>query len=94
MAELSDVDITRMARARVAFKMHLMAYVAVNLFLAAVWWVGANRWAGGEPYWPIWTHLGWGLGLLMHGFFAMGPGLGMQAREEAALRERYGRKKA
>jgi hypothetical protein len=94
---MTDEEITKLAKARASFKVHLMAYVAVNVFLAGVWLVTSG---GGSPsfrdnnsgsyYWPIWTHLGWGLGLLLHYFFSMGPGQGLQAREEARIRESLG----
>jgi hypothetical protein len=94
----SDEEIAKMAKQRVGFKVHAMAYVAVNLFLAAVWFLNADSHRpsfaddSGSYYWPIWTHLGWGLGLAIHGFMTVGPGQGMQAREEQILRERMGRK--
>jgi hypothetical protein len=28
----------------------------------------------GAPYWSLWTLLGWGIGLLSHWFFVVGPG--------------------
>ncbi len=28
----------------------------------------------GSPYWSLWALLGWGVGLLSHWFFAVGPG--------------------
>lgn len=85
-----------MAKARVGFKSHLAVYVLVNLMLAGMWlvtrgntWDWENMGGSGSYYWPVWTHLGWGLGVALHGFFAFGPGQGMQAREEARLRERF-----
>jgi uncharacterized protein YraI len=92
MAELTDEQITKMAKARVAFKTHAMVYVLVNLFLAAVWFVtkdtaGVSIRAGPDSYyWPIWTHLGWGLGLAIHGFTTYGPGANMLQREEDRIR--------
>ena len=88
MAEVSDEDIRKMAKARVGFKSHLAVYVLVNLMLAGMWFVTRGNAGAGAYYWPVWTHLGWGLGVALHGFFALGPGQGMQAREEARLRER------
>ncbi len=96
-ATLTDEQITRMAKQRAAFKMHLAAYILVNLFLIGVWFVST----GGGPftfrndsdsyYWPIWTHLGWGLGLVLHYYFAAGPGQGLQQREEARIRQQMGK---
>ncbi len=91
---LTDEQITKMAKARVGFKMHAMAYVIVNLFLAGVWYATrADALAsGGSPYyWPIWTHLGWGLGLAFHGFGTYGPGNNMLQREEDKIRQQMGK---
>lgn len=40
----------------------LVAFVAVNLVLVAVWAL-----AGGGYFWPIWSILGWGIGLAKAG---------------------------
>ena len=32
-----------------------------------------NLWKG-APYWIFWVLLGWGIGLLAHWFFVLGPG--------------------
>jgi hypothetical protein len=97
-APLTDEQITKMAKVRVAFKMHLIVYVAVNLFLAAVWYVTSEgdgltltEERGDAYYWPIWTHLGWGLGLAIHGFTTYGPGSNMLAKEEEKLRRGMGK---
>lgn len=97
MAELTDQQITRMAKARVAFKMHLIVYICVNLFLAAVYIVTSDGdpiftdGGAGADYWPIWTHLGWGLGLAIHGFTTYGPASNMLQREEDKLRREMGK---
>lgn len=100
-APLTDEQITKMAKARVAFKMHAIVYVCVNVFLMAIWMItgGADEmhramWSDGwSPgyYWPIWTHLGWGLGLAIHGFTTYGPGSNMLQREEEKLRRDFGK---
>ena len=97
VAPLTDEQITRMAKMRVAFKTHAIVYVAVNLFLAAIWALTSDMQnidinaGGGADYWPIWTHLGWGLGLAIHGFTTYGPGSNMLAREEEKIRQQYGK---
>jgi len=48
-------------RAKRTFEHHATVYVAVNLFLIAVWAL-----AGRGDFWPIWPLLGWGLGLGLH----------------------------
>ena len=95
---LTDEQITKMAKARVGFKVHAIVYVLVNLFLMGVWMLtGGTGWMHdgvADPdagdYWPMWTHLGWGLGLAIHGFMVYGPGSGMQQREEEKIRREMG----
>ena len=97
MADYTDQQILRMAKARVAFKMHLIVYICVNLFLAAVYIVTSDGdpiladGGAGAYYWPIWTHLGWGLGLAIHGFTTYGPASNMLQREEDKLRRELGK---
>lgn len=97
-APMTDDEIRKLAKARASFKMHAMAYAAVNVFLFAIWFVSSS--GGNAPtlndrsdayYWPIWTHLGWGLGLVLHYFFTMGPGQNLQAREEEKIRRELGK---
>lgn len=101
MAAPTDEQIAKMAKARVGFKVHAFVYVAVNLFLMLVWMatggaaqmhdrMWSSNWSAWN-YWPMWTHLGWGLGLAIHGFVVYGPGSGMQEREEQRIRERMGK---
>ena len=97
-AALTDEQITRMAKARVAFKMHLLVYVCVNLFLMMVWMMTADPGNGPmdeglemRDYWPMWTHIGWGLGLAIHGFTTYGPASNMLQREEERLRREHGK---
>lgn len=45
-----------------AFKIHATVFVAVNLFLIAIWAI-----TGGGYFWPIWPILGWGLALALQG---------------------------
>jgi hypothetical protein len=97
MAQLTDEQIARMAKARVSFRMNLAAYVLVNLFLIAIWWINS----GGRPptfrddsdayFWPVWPLLGWGLGLAFHWYGSFGPGSGMQQREEQRIRREMGK---
>ena len=47
---------------RQSFKIHLTFYVLVNLFLIGVWAA-----SGGGYFWPVWSILGWGLGVAAHG---------------------------
>lgn len=96
MSAPTDEEIREMAKARVGFRIHALAYVLVNLLLVVIWWTNAD---GGAPtfrddssayFWPVWSILGWGVGLAMHGFSAYGGGRDAVAREEAKLREKLG----
>jgi hypothetical protein len=64
-----DERLWRIAKARTAFKSHLITYLVVNAGLWALWLIttGGNR--GGTP-WPIWPAFGWGIGLAFHYFGA------------------------
>lgn len=84
---LTDGQIRRLARKRVEFRHHAAAYVLVNLFLVALWWATDREGA----YWPIWVHLGWGLGLAFSAWHAYGPTQDAVAREEQKLREKQGK---
>ena len=64
--EGKDPELWEIAKKRASFKTHLITYVLVNAFLWALWFfTRSNAHAPGYP-WPIWTTLGWGIGLAMH----------------------------
>jgi 2TM domain len=97
MTVLTDEEITRLAKARVGFRIHLLTYVAVNLLLVAIWWLSSG---GQRPtlrdnssayFWPIWPMLGWGIGVAINGFVVYGGGADWQRREEEKIRSRQGR---
>jgi len=52
-------------RARRDFQKSLVAYVAVNGLLVAIWAPG-----DGGDFWPIWPILGWGLAIVLQGWNA------------------------
>ena len=88
LVDLSDEDIRKMAKARVEFRQHAATYVLVNLVLAGIWWFSGRS----GYYWPIWVHLGWGVGLAFNAYHAYGSGgEAALAREEEKLRAKYGR---
>lgn len=65
-----DPFLWKQAKARVGFRLHLRAYLIVNLGLWLLWALiqfsaDAPRNGLGYP-WPIWTTLGWGIGLATH----------------------------
>ncbi len=50
------------------FQIHAFAFVVTMLLLVAI-----NVWTG-APYWVQWVLPGWGVGLLSHWWFVLGPG--------------------
>ena len=78
-----------MAKARVSFRAHLLAYVIVNAFLVAIWWFTTG---GLGTFWPMWPLLGWAIGLAFHGYGAYGGGIGAVSREEEKLRQKFGQR--
>jgi uncharacterized ion transporter superfamily protein YfcC len=61
----------RRVKAKRDFRTHIVVYVVVNAFLVAIWAL-----SGGGYFWPIWSILGWGIGLVLNGwsaYFEKGP---------------------
>lgn len=59
---MTEEAIREMAKQRIAFKMHLSVYIPVISFLWILnWFTSPGTW------WAIWSTLGWGLGLVIHG---------------------------
>ena len=56
------------AQNRFGFHVHAFAAVMTMVLLVAI-----NLWKG-QPYWALWVLLGWGMALLSHWWFVMGPG--------------------
>jgi hypothetical protein len=53
---------------KLGFQIHAFAFVATMVLLVAI------NLAKGPPYWFLWVLLGWGVGLLAHWWFVLGPG--------------------
>lgn len=56
------------AQQKRGFTIHAFVFVVTMVLLAAI-----NLWKG-QPYWVLWVLLGWGIGVLSHWFFVLGPG--------------------
>ncbi len=50
-------------KARRGFRIHLAIYLVVNALLVVVWAM-----SGAGYFWPIFAMLGWGIGLVFHGW--------------------------
>ena len=63
-----DPHLWNIARRRASFKRHLTVYIVVNLFLWAIWYFSTNdmSFRVDKLPWPVWSTLGWGLGLVFH----------------------------
>lgn len=67
--EDKDPALWEIAQKRASFKTHAIAYLLVNAFLWAYWLFRFNWFPvrlHDEWPWPLWTTLGWGLGLAFH----------------------------
>ena len=53
---------------KLGFRIHAIAFVLTMALLLVI-----NLWIG-APYWVQWVLLGWGIGLLAHWWFVLGPG--------------------
>jgi len=51
------------AEEKIGFYVHFSIYLLVNILLYAIWWI--NNGSDTHP-WPIWTTVGWGIGLIAH----------------------------
>lgn len=83
-----DTLARRRAGAKLAWYMHAMLYVLVNLFIFSI-----SKYGFGHRAWSIYPLLGWGIGLALHGVavFVLGSGGGLRQRLEQRERERIRR---
>ena len=62
-----DPQLWELAKKRASFKTHLSTYFVMNAFFWAVWYLtGRNNYGNGSWPWPVWSMLGWGIGLAFH----------------------------
>lgn len=47
---------------RWGLRVHVLCYLAANLIQVLVWWLFTPE----QHFWPIWSILGWGAGLVAH----------------------------
>ena len=57
----------RRLKARRGFRQHLAMYAVVNGFLVVIWAI-----TGDGDFWPVWSMVGWGIGLALHGWGVYG----------------------
>ena len=81
--ENKDEQLWRIAKKRASFKKQLAAYLIINGFLWLVWLFTSNRYDAYEGIpWPIWSTIGWGVGLAFSYYGAY-----LDNREDDILRE-------
>lgn len=71
--EGKDPVLWEIAQKRASFKTHAITYVIINGFLWGIWFLSANRhqvdfddYGWNHFPWPLWSTLGWGIGLAFH----------------------------
>ena len=65
--EGKDPVLWETAQKRASFKVHFASYVIVNIFLWALWYFNGEHLSPGSMFpWPLWTTLGWGIGIAFH----------------------------
>jgi len=73
---LSDAELRKKAQKRaedmVGFYIHFTCYIAVNVFLFLLWGF-TNAGLGVFP-WPVFTTIGWGVGIIFHFYAVFGTG--------------------
>ena len=59
---------TSRTQRRRGVQIHAFVFVVTMVLLAAL------NFSIGEPYWIVWPLIGWGVGVLAHWWFTLGPG--------------------
>jgi len=80
MEERREEAIKRL-KAKSDFRAHLLVYVLVNALLIGIWAV-----SGAGFFWPIFSILGWGIGLAFHAYGVYGSKTISEEDIEAEMR--------
>lgn len=59
-----DQELWKIAKKRVVFKRHLATYLIINALFWALWYFTHWHYRQAGIPWPVWSMLGWGIGLL------------------------------
>lgn len=91
--ENRDERLWLMAKKRAGFKRHAFVYGVVNAFLWAIWLITSGRHNMQDNHssipWPLWTTLGWGIGLAFNYFDAYHKaGNSLEEREYERLKNK------
>lgn len=63
--EGKDPILWEIAQKRASFKNHAIVYAVINIFLWGMWFFNQKNYDSGYP-WPLFTTIGWGIGLTFH----------------------------
>lgn len=94
--ENRDEQLWRIAKKRAAFKKHLATYIIINGFLWVLWFFTSRShdmedMAYGNVPWPIWSTIGWGIGLAFSYYSAYHDNVESDTmREYQKLKDREG----
>jgi len=64
--ENKDEKLWQLATQRAKFKGKVLTYIAVNIFLWAIWFFTRQHQGNDFIPWPAWASLGWGFGLVIN----------------------------
>lgn len=79
----SDEELLKIAVKRARFQRHLVTYLVINAFLWIIWWfTSGDREANWGMPWPLWSMLGWGIGLVFQYMEAYGGSKGSLVNSE------------
>lgn len=84
--KLSDEKLYEEAQARVNFKRHLVFYLIINGLIWAIWYFLRARNGYYDGFWPVWSTLGWGFGVLSHYF-------GVYSKNQNAIEKEFNKLK-
>jgi hypothetical protein len=65
-SEQRDPELWELARRRASFKTHLGTYIVINIFLWVLWLITDSKEDHSGIPWPVWSTVGWGLGVIFH----------------------------
>ena len=81
-----DEELWQIAKARVAFRWSFASYFIINAMMVVIWYFTS----GPDSYfWPIWSMMGWGMGIAFQYFHAYhGNKISNTRREYEKLKSR------
>lgn len=82
--EKKDEQLWQTAKARVGFRWSFLSYICINAFMVVIWYFSSGP---RSYFWPIWSIMGWGIGIAFQYFRAyQGNGLSSTQQEYDKLK--------